>query len=82
MDVADQLKTFVVYGVGAAIVCDWKKKRNQIEDFCAKMFSNNSLEKRVTNESLDNTPFIWFKQEDECVKPMSWAILKSLCINI
>lgn len=43
MDKGESVKNISVdYGVGTTVY-NWKKNRNQIEDFCAKMVSNNSL---------------------------------------
>lgn len=86
MDKGESVKNISIeYGVGVATVCDWKKNRSQIEDFCAKMVSKDSLGNRSTvkkpkNESLDEALFMWFEKERErgvvCLFPDPYLRIK------
>lgn len=88
MDKGESVKNISIeYGVGVATVCDWKKNRSQIEDFCAKMVSKDSLGNRSTvkkpkNESLDEALFMWFEKERERGVPISGPILKEKALSL
>lgn len=76
------------FGVGTSTVSDWKKNRKEIEDFCFKMISKDSLEgrgtiKKAKNEQLDDALFIWFSEQRERGMPLSGPILqeKALLLN-
>lgn len=88
LDKGESVKNISIeYGVGAATVCDWKKNRSQIEDFCAKMVSKDSLGNRSTikkpkNESLDEALLMWFEQQRERGVPISGPILKEKALSL
>ncbi|XP_078037295.1 DNA-binding domain-containing protein cag [Augochlora pura] len=69
IDNGEPLKRVAIdLGVGTSTVSDWKKNRKDIEDFCAKMVSRDSLSNRGTikkakNVTLDNALYIWYIRE-------------------
>lgn len=75
-------------GVGTSTVSDWKKNRKEIEEFCFKMISKDSLEgrgtiKKAKNEELDEALFVWYSLQRERGVPISGPILaqKALLLN-
>lgn len=88
IDKGDTLKNIAAeYGVGVSTVCDWKKNRKDIEDFCAKMVSKDSLKTRSTarkaeNENLDDALYMWFMQERERGVPLSGPIIQEKALSL
>lgn len=88
IDKGESLKNIAIeYGVGPTTVGDWKKNRCQIEDFCAKMVTKDSLGNRATikkakNETLDEALFMWFQQWREGGVPISGPILKEKALSL
>lgn len=69
-------------GVGSSTVSDWKKNRKEIEYFCAKVVSVESLAKRGTvkrakNELLDDALLLWFNKQRELGTLLTGPILQS-----
>jgi len=63
-----------------------EKKRIEIENFCAKMVSADSLGNRRTlrkpnNEALDEALYIWFCQQREQGVPLSGVTLQAIAIK-
>lgn len=74
-------------GVGTSTVSDWKKNRNQIEDFCLKMMSKDSLEgrgtaKKAKNVQLDEALFVWFCSQRERGVTISGPILAEKAVSL
>ena len=71
IDKGEPLRSIAIdLGVGISTVSDWKKNRKEIEDFCAKMVSRDSLGNRGTikkakNVTLDDALYMWYIQELE-----------------
>lgn len=88
MDKGETLKSIAAeYGVGATTVGDWKKNRIKIEDFCSKMVAKDSLGDRSTartakNEALDESLFLWFRQERDRGVPISGPILQEKALSL
>ena len=88
IDKGELLKNIAAeYGVGTSTVSDWKKNRKEIEDFCFKMITKDSLQNRGTvkkarNESLDDALFIWFSEKREHGVPISGPILQEKALSL
>lgn len=55
IDKGEPMKSVAVdLGVGTSTVSDWKKNRKEIEEFCAKMVSRDSLGNRGTIKKAKN----------------------------
>ncbi|CAL7939040.1 unnamed protein product [Xylocopa violacea] len=68
--------------VGISTISDWKKNRKEIEDFCAKMVSRESLGNRGTikkakNVTLDDALYVWYIQvRQNCVSVSGFILRK------
>nr|CAI5824570.1 unnamed protein product [Callosobruchus analis] len=74
-------------GVGKQTVCDWKRNRKEIEEFCSKMITKDSLGNRSTmkkpkNEKLDRALYIWYCQNHEQSVPMSSLKLQAIALKL
>ncbi|XP_054011368.1 jerky protein homolog-like [Hylaeus anthracinus] len=74
-------------GVGASTVSDWKKNRKEIEGFCAKMVSRDSLGNRGTikkakNVMLDEALYVWYMQERENGVSISGPMLRQKALSL
>ncbi|XP_076173807.1 cag isoform X2 [Ptiloglossa arizonensis] len=74
-------------GVGTSTVSDWKKNRKDIEDFCAKMVSRDSLGNRGTikkakNVTLDEALYVWYIQERENGVLISGPMLRKKALSL
>ncbi|KAJ8981828.1 hypothetical protein NQ317_004778 [Molorchus minor] len=75
------------FGVGASTVSDWKKNRKEIEDFCRKLISKNSLQTRGTTkkakyESLDDELFLWFSDQRDRGVAISGRIIQKKALSL
>lgn len=73
--------------MGKQTVSDWKKNRIEIENFCAKMVSVDSLGNRrmlrkLNNEALDEALYNWFCIQREQGIPLSGVILQAIAIKL
>ncbi|XP_043587808.1 jerky protein homolog-like isoform X2 [Bombus pyrosoma] len=88
IDKGEPLRSIAIdLGVGISTVSDWKKNRKEIEDFCAKMVSRDSLGNRGTikkakNVTLDDALYMWYIQELENGIPMSGPILRKKALSL
>ncbi|XP_017763087.1 PREDICTED: jerky protein homolog-like [Eufriesea mexicana] len=88
IDKGEPLKSVAIdLGVGTSTVSDWKKNRKEIEDFCAKMVSRDSLGNRGTikkakNVTLDDALYVWYIQERENGVPVSGPILRKKALSL
>lgn len=88
IDKGEPLRSIAIdLGVGISTVSDWKKNRKEIEDFCAKMVSRDSLGNRGTikkakNVTLDDALYMWYIQELENGVPMSGPILRKKALSL
>lgn len=88
IDKGESLRSIAIdLGVGISTVSDWKKNRKEIEDFCAKMVSRDSLGNRGTikkakNVTLDDALYMWYIQELENGIPMSGPILRKKALSL
>ncbi|KAK1130636.1 hypothetical protein K0M31_020519 [Melipona bicolor] len=88
IDKGEPLKSVAIdLGVGTSTVSDWKKNRKEIEDFCAKMVSRDSLGNRGTikkakNVTLDDALYMWYIQERENGVPVSGPILRKKALSL
>ncbi|XP_016905758.1 jerky protein homolog-like isoform X1 [Apis cerana] len=88
IDKGEPMKSVAVdLGVGTSTVSDWKKNRKEIEEFCAKMVSRDSLGNRGTikkakNVTLDDALYVWYIQERENGIPVSGPILRKKALSL
>lgn len=88
IDKGEPLRSIAIdLGVGISTVSDWKKNRKEIEDFCAKMVSRDSLGNRGTikkakNVTLDDALYMWYIQELENGIPMSGPTLRKKALSL
>ncbi|XP_017790206.1 PREDICTED: jerky protein homolog-like [Habropoda laboriosa] len=88
IDKGELLKSVAIdLGVGTSTVSDWKKNRKEIEDFCAKMVSRDSLGNRGTikkakNVRLDDALYVWYIKERENGIPVSGPILRKKALTL
>ncbi|XP_076230936.1 cag [Calliopsis andreniformis] len=74
-------------GVGVSTVSDWKKNREEIEDFCAKMLSrdclgNRGTTKKAKNVILDDALYVWYIEKRENGVPISGPILRKKALTL
>lgn len=88
IDKGESIKSIAsYYGVGTSTVSDWKKNRKNIEDFCYKMISKDSLDnrckaKKAKNETLDEALFVWFCAERGRGLPLSGPIIQQKALSL
>lgn len=73
-------------GVGKATICDWKKNRAKIEQFC-NVASEKSLETRhhvtlAVNNKIDEAVFLWFAQERQKGIPISGPLIQEKALQL
>ncbi|GFU06603.1 jerky protein homolog-like [Trichonephila clavipes] len=74
------------FNVGKAIICDWRKNRRKLEQYCANS-SGETLENRQTAkqslyDKVDNALHIWFTQERQRGIPLSGPIIQEKAIQL
>ncbi|GFY09169.1 jerky protein homolog-like [Trichonephila clavipes] len=74
------------FNVGKAIICDWRKNRRKLEQYCANS-SGETLENRQTAkqslyDKVDNALHIWFTQERQRGTPLSGPIIQEKAIQL
>ncbi|GFV75993.1 uncharacterized protein TNCV_1455901 [Trichonephila clavipes] len=76
----------VQFNVGKATICDWRKNRRKLEQYCANS-SGETLENRQTAkqslyDKVDNALHIWFTQERQRGTPLSGPIIQEKAIQL
>ncbi|GFX53150.1 jerky protein homolog-like [Trichonephila clavipes] len=74
------------FNVGKATICDWRKNRRKLEQYCANS-SGETLENRQTAkqslyDKVDNALHIWFTQERQRGIPLSRPIIQEKAIQL
>ncbi|GFX38324.1 jerky protein homolog-like [Trichonephila clavipes] len=74
------------FNVGKATICDWRKNRRKLEQYCANS-SGETLENRQTAkqslyDKVDNALHIWFTQERQRGTPLSGPIIQEKAIQL
>ncbi|GFT97592.1 jerky protein homolog-like [Trichonephila clavipes] len=74
------------FNVGKATICDWRKNRRKLEQYCANS-SGETLENRQTAkqslyDKVDNALHIWFTQERQRRTPLSGPIIQEKAIQL
>ncbi|XP_043250755.1 jerky protein homolog-like [Colletes gigas] len=88
IDKGEPMKSVAIdFGVGTSTVSDWKKNRKEIENFCAKMVTRDSLGNRGTvkkakNVTLDEALYMWYIQEREKGAPISGPMLRKKALSL
>lgn len=72
--------------VGKATICDWKKNRAKLQQYCTTS-SESTLENRQTArqsqyDKVDEALFLWFSQERERGTPLSGPIVQEKAIQL
>ncbi|XP_054259801.1 jerky protein homolog-like [Macrosteles quadrilineatus] len=72
--------------VGKATICDWKKNRAKLQQYCTTS-SEVTLENRQTArqsqyDKVDEALFLWFSQERERGTPLSGPIVQEKAIQL
>ncbi|GFT39816.1 jerky protein homolog-like [Trichonephila clavipes] len=74
------------FNVGKATICDWRKNRRKLEQYCANS-SGETLENRQTAkqslyDKVDNAFHIWFTQERQRGTLLSGPIIQEKAIQL